>query len=135
MKSLHQDGTESEYNSLSSEVISAAIEVHRALGSGLLESAYLACLAREFELRSIPYRREVALPVEFKGARVECGYRIDFVVDAKVIVEAKAVEELHPIHSTQLLTYLRFSGLRLGLLMNFHAGTLRQGIKRVVNNF
>ncbi|HTO72571.1 MAG TPA: GxxExxY protein, partial [Gemmatimonadales bacterium] len=85
--------------------------------------------------RSIHFEREVGLPIEFKGIRLDCGYRMDFVIASKLIVEVKAVEALHPLHSTQLLTYLRLSRLRLGLLLNFHAGTMKQGIKRVVNNF
>ena len=135
MNSLQSDAAESDFNGLSSQVIGAAIEVHRALGSGLLESAYAACLARELESRSIHFEREVGLPIEFKGIRLDCGYRMDFVIASKLIVEVKAVEALHPLHSTQLLTYLRLSRLRLGLLLNFHAGTMKQGIKRVVNNF
>jgi len=119
---------------LTQQVIGAAMEVHRALGPGLLESAYAACLAREFELKLIPYRREVALPVSFKGASVDCGYRLDFVVADCLIVEIKAVESLHPFHTAQLLTYLRISGQRLGLLINFHVPVLKAGVKRVINS-
>jgi GxxExxY protein len=122
-------------NSLSGQVIGSAIEVHRLLGPGLFESAYSACLAREFDIRGISYRREVPLPVSFKGQRIDCGYRIDFIVGARLVVEIKAVETLHPLHCVQLLTYLRLSNHRVGLLFNFQVQTLKQGIKRVVNNF
>jgi GxxExxY protein len=113
-------------------VIAAAIEVHRALGPGLLESAYMRCLEHELTLRGIPFRREVSLPVVFKGVQLDCGYRMDFVVDEKIVVEIKAVEALAPIHEAQLLTYLRLSGMRVGLLINFNSAVLKNGIVRRV---
>ena len=105
---------------LTSKIIAAAIEVHRALGPGLLESAYLACLVRELVLRGIPIEQEKPLPVEYKGVRLDCGYRLDLLVNGKVVVELKAVDALHPVHEAQLLTYLKLSGCRVGLLINFN---------------
>lgn len=135
MKSSRLDGSDTIPNTFSGQIIGAAIEVHRLLGPGLLESAYGTCLAREFECRGIPYEREIALPLLFKGARLDCGYRLDFIVGGCLIVEVKAVESLHFVHTAQLLTYLRLSGHRLGLLLNFNVPILNQGIRRVVNNF
>ena len=117
---------------LSGKIIRAAIEVHRALGPGLLESAYQACLARELALQEIPFEREVPLPVEYKGIEVDCGYRLDFLVDGKVIVELKATDAIHPIHEAQVLTYLKMTGCRVGLLINFNVPVLKAGIKRLV---
>lgn len=117
---------------LSNAIIGAAMEVHRALGPGLLESAYEACFAHEMSLRGIPYCSQVALPVEYKGTRLDCGYRMDVVVDERIVVELKTVEAILPIHEAQLLTYLRLSGLRIGLLLNFHSSTLAKGICRRV---
>jgi len=119
---------------LSGQVIGAAIEVHRVLGPGLLESAYARCLSREFEIRGVEHRREVEIPVEFKGVKLDCGYRADLIVGGRILVEVKAVEELNPRHTAQILTYLRLTGLQLGLLLNFHATVLKNGIRRVVNN-
>ena len=117
---------------LTEAIIGAAIEVHRELGPGLLESAYEACLCRELELRGLSYQRQVALPMTYKGISLDCGYRLDVVVDGRVLVELKAVAELTPVHQAQLLTYLRLSSLRVGLLMNFHAPTLMKGLLRRV---
>ena len=111
-------------------VISAAIEVHRELGPGLLESAYQACRCRELALRGIPFRTEVPLPIDYKGVRLDCCYRMDLVVDDKVAIEIKSIDKILPIHEAQLLTYLRLSQLRVGLLMNFNVRMLRQGIIR-----
>jgi GxxExxY protein len=119
-------------NALSNRIIGAAIEVHRALGPGLLESAYEACLAREFVLRSIPFERQKPLGVEYKGERVDCGFRLDFLVGGKVIVELKTVDELSPVHDAQVLTYLKLTGCKLGLLLNFNEWHLKDGIKRIV---
>lgn len=119
---------------LSKIIIGAAIEVHRALGPGLLESAYESCLCRELSLRDVPIQRQVELPLEYKGIIVDCAYRLDLVIDDCVIVELKAVQQLEPIHEAQLLTYLRLTGIRLGLLINFNVAVLRQGIKRLVHN-
>lgn len=113
-------------------IIGAAIEVHRHLGPGLLESAYEQCLAYELGLRNILFQRQVPLPVQYKEVQLDCGYRMDLVVAKSVVVELKTVEKLLPIHDAQLLTYLKLSGLKTGLLLNFNAPTLKQGIKRLV---
>lgn len=117
---------------LSKRIIGAAIEVHRELGPGLLESAYQACLVRELMLQKLPFEREKPLPVKYKGVRVDCGYRLDFVVANKVIVELKAVQMIHPIHEAQVLTYLKLTGHRLGLLISFNVKVLKDGIKRLI---
>lgn len=117
---------------LTREIISAAIEVHRALGPGLLESAYQSCLCRELGIRNLAFRQQVDLPVAYKGVQLDCGYRIDLIVEQKVIVELKAVQEVLPVHEAQLLTYLRLSGLRVGLLLNFNSAVLKDGIRRRV---
>jgi GxxExxY protein len=119
-------------NQITEAIIGAAIEVHRALGPGLLESAYEECLCRELELRSIPFERQRPLPVEYKGLRLECGYRLDLLVSALIVVEIKAVETLLPIHEAQLLTYMRLGGWKVGLLVNFHVVALKHGIRRMV---
>jgi GxxExxY protein len=124
--------TEEGKDQLSREVIGAAIDVHRALGPGLLESAYEECLCHELSLRRIAFRRQVAQPVEYKGIKLDCGYRIDLLVNERLVVEVKAVDALHPIHTAQLLTYLKLSGHRVGLLLNFHSVVLKDGIKRLV---
>lgn len=118
---------------LSYTVIGAAIDVHRALGPGLLESAYEACLFRELLLRGVHADRQVPLPVSYRGARLDCGYRLDLVVEEAIIVEIKAVSHIKPIHTAQLLTYLRLRHLPLGLLFNFNVVVLRNGLQRVVN--
>lgn len=120
---------------LTHEIIGAAIEVHKVLGPGLLESAYAECLARELALRGIPFEREKPLPVVYKDVKLECGYRVDLLVDGRVIVELKAVEALAPIHEAIVLTYLRLSGCKIGLLINFHTQVLKDGIKRLVLNY
>lgn len=127
--------TAEELNALSGRVIGAAIEVHKVLGPGLLESAYEACLCRELESIGIGVERQSPLSVEYKGLLVECAYRLDLVVDKRLIVELKCVEVLLPIHMAQTMTYLRLTALQLGLLMNFNVPVLKTGIKRVVNNF
>ncbi len=119
-------------NEISQAIIGAAIEVHRALGPGLLEAVYEECLLREFALRSIPFERQKPLIVEYKGAKLDCGYRLDFLVSEKVVVEVKAVDRLLPIHQAQILSYMKLGGWKLGLLINFHAPLLREGIKRLV---
>lgn len=119
-----------ELNQITREVIGAAIEVHRHLGPGLLESSYRECLCRELFLRSIPFEREKPLPVEYKSIRLGCGYRIDILVADSVVVECKSVEVLAPIHDAQLLTYLRLGGWRPGLLINFNVAVLKNGIHR-----
>ena len=122
-----------DINKLSRKVIGAAIEVHKHLGPGLLESAYEECLCHELALREIPFERQKELPVEYKGARLDCGYRLDVVVANNLILELKACEELQPIHHAQLLTYLKLTGIKFGLLINFNVPLLRDGIKRVAN--
>ncbi len=119
-------------NVLTGEIIGAAIEVHRHLGPGLLESAYVACLTRELRSRQIPYKRELPLPLVYKGLRLDCGYRLDLLVQDAVVVEVKAVEALTPIHHAQLLTYLKLGGWKVGLLMNFNVEILKTGIHRKV---
>jgi len=114
------------------EVIGAAIEVHRALGPGLLESAYEQCLSRELTLRHVPFVRQLPLPVEYKGVKVDCSYRLDFLVDSSVVVEIKAVSALEPIHSAQLLTYMKLGCWSLGLLINFNVPVIRYGIRRMI---
>ncbi len=117
---------------LTGQIIGAAIEVHRELGPGLLESAYQACLAREFSVRDLPFEQEKPLPVEYKGVRVDCGYRLDFIVANRVVVELKAVDAIHPVHEAQMLTYLKLTGCQVGLLINFNVPVLKKGIKRMV---
>jgi len=117
---------------LTETIIGAAIEVHRELGPGLLESSYHACLAHELELRGLSLQREIPLPVIYKGVHLECGYRMDLIVQGKVLVELKTVEKLNPVHEAQLLTYLKLSGLKIGLLINFNSAVLRNSIKRMV---
>ena len=118
------------HQELTSDIIGAAIEVHRALGPGLLESAYEVCLADEFGRRSMDFERQVELPVAFKGRQLDCGYRLDFMVEDSVIVELKCVERIMPIHEAQLLTYLRLAHKQAGLLINFNVRMLRDGIVR-----
>lgn len=118
--------------SCSRRVIGAAIEVHKLLGPGLLESAYQACLARELAIEGIPFRREVVIPLEYKGAEIDAGFRLDFVVNDELVIETKSVDRLRPIHEAQLLTYLKLSGYRVGLLVNFNQRFLKDGIKRMV---
>ena len=122
---LHEEG-------LTGQIIGAAIEVHRELGPGLLESAYEACLCYEFDLRQIPYTRQVILPLVYKSKRVDCGYRADVIVAGKVIVEVKAVETVTDLHKAQLLTYLRITGKKIGLILNFNTVVLKDGIIRQV---
>ena len=117
---------------LTENVIGAAIEVHTALGPGLLESAYMHCMAREFELRGLQFRRKVELPVEYKGVKLDCGYRMDFIVEEKLVLEINAVDKLISIHEAQLLTYLKLSGFRIGLLINFHSAVIRNSLIRRV---
>lgn len=119
-------------NSISERIIGAAIEVHRQLGPGLLESSYHTCLCRELEIRDISHQSQVELPLEYKGVRIAKGYVIDLLIEDSLIVEIKSVEKLLPIHSSQLLTYLRLRGISSGLLINFNTPSLFQGIKRML---
>ena len=120
-------------NDISGKIIGAAIEVHRYLGPGLLESAYEECLCRELELRGINFERQVPLPLNYKGLKLDCGYRLDLLVEDKVIVELKTVEAIAPIHEAQMLTYLKLRDVQLGLIINFNARLLVEGIRRLVN--
>ena len=117
---------------LTGQIIGAGIEVHRELGPGLLESAYEACLCFEFSLRKIPFTRQVVLPVIYKSMRVDCGYRADIIVADKVVIEVKAVETVTDLHKAQLLTYLRITGKKVGLILNFNTVVLKDGIYRLV---
>jgi GxxExxY protein len=121
-------------NEISHEIINAAIEVHRHLGPGLLESSYKECLYFELFQRHLNVLKEVGLPLIYKEVRLECGYRIDLLVENKLIIEVKSVDSLHDIHLAQLLTYLKLKDCKLGLLMNFNVTRLKEGIRRVVNN-
>jgi GxxExxY protein len=119
-------------NQVSGAVVSSAMHVHAVLGPGLLESAYQACLAHELRKRSYTVATQVGLPLVFHGERIELGYRIDLIVENMVVVEVKSVEAIHPVHQAQLLSYMRLSGIGLGLLINFNVKSLRDGIKRMV---
>jgi len=117
---------------LTHTIIGAAIEIHRSLGPGLLEAVYEGCLAREFTLRGIPFERQKSVPLVYKDLKLECGYRLDFLVRHRVVVEIKSIETLAPIHDSVMLTYLRLAEAPLGLLINFNVPILRDGIKRFV---
>ncbi len=119
-------------NEITQAIIGAAIEVHRSLGPGLLESAYEVCLCRELSLRQILFEQQKSLPISYKGIALDCGYRLDLVVERQVVVEIKAVDALLPIHEAQLLTYLRLGGWKVGLLINFNVPVLKRGIRRMV---
>lgn len=121
-------------NEISKAAVDAMIEVHRELGPGLLESSYQHCLAFELASRGLEVETEVMLPLKFKGIKLDAGYRIDIWIERKVIVEVKSVEALHPVHMAQLLTYLKLTSNRLGLLVNFNEKLVRDGIRRIVNN-
>jgi GxxExxY protein len=120
---------------ISRRIICAAIEVHRHLGPGLLESAYQSCLSFELRQLALKVEEQKVLPVVYKQVKLDCGYRLDLIVEDEVIVEVKAIEKLLPIHEAQLLSYLRLAKKRLGLLMNFHVPVLKNGLKRLVNDF
>ena len=117
---------------LTEQIIGAAIEVHRELGPGLLETAYEQCLCHELTLRGISFRCQVELPVLYKGLKLDCGYRLDLMAEDRIVVELKSVERILPVHEAQLLTYLRLTGKKVGLLINFNAPALRRGILRRV---
>ncbi|MEW6671046.1 MAG: GxxExxY protein [Thermodesulfobacteriota bacterium] len=121
-----------DINQLSNKIIGSAIEVHKYLGPGLLESTYEECLCCEFSLKGIKFKRQEPLFVEYKGIKLDCSYRLDVIVEDQIIVELKSVNEIEPIHKAQLLTYLKLSGLQLGLLLNFNVALMREGIVRVV---
>ena len=123
-----------EINKISGEIVDAAMKVHTALGPGLLESAYEICLRHELVQRGLSVHSQVVLPVEYDGVKLDAGYRLDLLVEDAVIVELKSVERIMPIHHAQLLSYLKLSGLQLGLLINFNTLHLKDGIKRMVND-
>jgi GxxExxY protein len=125
---------EEKLNAITERIIAAAIAVHRALGPGLLESAYEACLAFELAKRGLEIERQKGLPITYRGVNVDCGYRIDLLVEGAVVVELKAVERLEPIHEAQLLSYLKLSGCKVGLLINFNVKVLKDGLRRMVND-
>ncbi len=128
------EDAEKSINLLTDRVIGLCIEVHRNLGPGRLESAYQACLAFELESAGIPFEKEVHLPILYKGRRLDANYRMDFVVENRLVLEIKAMETVLPIHEAQVLTYLRLSGHTVGLLVNFNSTLLKQGLKRLVHN-
>lgn len=133
---LHHRGTE-DTEGLSDrrthDIVGSAIDVHRQLGPGLLETAYERCLCRELFLRGIEHERQVQLPIEYRGIRLDCGYRLDLVVKQSVIVEVKSVSRILPIHRAQVLTYLKLTGLQIGLLINFNVEMLKDGVHRIIN--
>ena len=120
------------FNELTEVSIGAAMEVHRALAPGLLESTYEMCLCRELSLREIPFERQVPMPVEYKGVKLDCGYRADIIIDGTILLEIKAIDSLLPVHDAQLLTYLRLGGWKIGLLINFNVELLKHGLRRRV---
>ena len=127
------EDTEGSSRRRTHDIVGAAIEVHRRLGPGLLESAYETCLCRELYLRRIGFQQQVALPVQYRGLELECGYRLDLIVEGSVIIEVKAVGKVLPVHRAQVLTYLKLTNVRLGLLINFNVELLRSGIYRIIN--
>ena len=124
-----------QLNAVTEQIIGAAMDVHRLIGPGLLESAYEVCLAFELRARGFRVEQQKPLPVIYKEVKLDCGYRLDMVVNECVIVEVKAVEKLNPVHDAQLLSYLRLLNYRVGLLLNFHCTMLKHGIRRIVNDF
>jgi GxxExxY protein len=121
-----------QHEDLTEKLIACAIEVHRYLGPGLLESAYEVCYCRGLALRSVAHERQKTLPLEYKGIKLDCGYRMDVVADDRAVVEIKCVDKILPVHEAQLLTYLKLSGLKVGLIVNFHTRFIKEGIKRLV---
>jgi GxxExxY protein len=133
---MNRRGAETQsFKEITEQVIGACIEIHKQIGPGLLESAYEECLCYELSQRGIRFERQKPLPVKYKGVSLDCGYRLDLVVEGEIILELKTVESLLPIHEAQLLTYLKLSELTLGLLINFNVPVLKDGIKRIANNF
>ncbi|HQU81879.1 MAG TPA: GxxExxY protein [Pyrinomonadaceae bacterium] len=129
----HRDTETQRLNLITEKIIGCAIEVHRAIGPGLLESAYEECLCYELVQNKLSFERQVPLPVIYKNVKLDCGYRMDLVVEDLVIVEIKAVENLIPVHEAQILSYLKLNNKPLGLLLNFHVSVLKNGIKRIRN--
>lgn len=128
MEIMKQSGSD-----LASQVIGSAIEVHRHLGPGLLESAYEACLCRELVIKEIPFVRQVPLQIQYKGESIDCAYRIDIVVNGSLLLELKSTESIQPIHQAQIISYLKLSGIKQGLLINFNVRVLKDGIKSFLN--
>ena len=120
---------------LTEQIIGSAIEVHRPLGPGLLESAYEECLCHELSLLGLQFERQKLLPLEYKGIKLDCGYRLDIIVENKVVLELKTVEAIAPIHEAQLLTYLRLSKIKVGLIINFNVPVLKNGVRRFILSF
>jgi GxxExxY protein len=135
MQSKASTASASDLNGVTHGIIAAAIEVHRHLGPGLLESAYQECVCYELSRMGLSFTREVHLPLSYKGLQLDCSYRIDLLVEDAVLVELKSIEQILPIHSAQLLTYLRASHKPIGLLINFNVLVLKDGIKRIVNDY
>lgn len=127
------DAESQRINEITHAIIGAAIEVHRCLGPGLLESAYETCLCRELTLQGLNFKRQISLPIEYKGKYLDCGYRMDLLVENLVVVELKAVLEWHPVFEAQLLSYLKISNKKAGLPINFNVPVLKDGIRRLVN--
>lgn len=135
-KDLFQETLEQQkINQTTEKIIGCAISVHRVLGPGLLESAYEECLCYEFSQTNLKFERQVPLPVIYKNVKLDCGYRMDIVVEDSVIIEIKAIEKILPVHEAQLLSYLKLYNKKLGLLLNFHVPVLKNGMKRIANNF
>ena len=137
MLRIHHEGTkarrlEEEVEAIATVLVDSAFKVHSALGPGLLESVYEACLAHELHRRRISFEKQVSLPVHYEGLNIDAGLRLDLVVAGRIVIECKAVESLLPVHKAQLLTYLKLSGHHLGFLINFNVPTLKEGLKRVV---
>ncbi len=130
----HQNEIYKDYpeSKLTEEIIGAAIEVHKFLGPGLLETAYQACMERELDLRKLQFEKQKSLPIEYKGVKLDCEYRLDLLVERKVIVELKVVDSLASVHEAQLLTYMKLTGCKIGLLINFNVSVLKAGIKRMI---
>jgi GxxExxY protein len=122
-----------EINEITEKIIGAAIEVHRALGPGLLEGAYEKCLCCELDLQKVPFKHQLELPIRYKGVALDCGYRLDLLVADMVVVELKSIEALLPIHEAQVLTYLKLGGWKVGLLINFNVPVLTKGVRRLVH--
>jgi GxxExxY protein len=129
----HRDTETQRLNQITEQIIGCAIEVHRALGPGLLESAYEECSCYEFSQKGLKFKRQVALPVAYKEVKLDCGYKMDIVVEDLVIIEIKAVQSLLPVHEAQLLSYLKSGNKPVGLLINFHVSVLKNGLKRLRN--
>jgi GxxExxY protein len=123
-----------ELNQISQEIIGAAIVVHSELGPGLLESVYEECLAYELTLRNISFERQKPVPVMYKGKQIDCGFRLDLLISDSIVVELKTVEQILPVHQAQLMTYLKLTGCKLGLILNFNVEKMVKGIKRMVNH-